>query len=328
VIALFVIAGIAVAGLLYQSAGEFIDARRYPPPGQLVGPLHLNIQGAGKPTVVLESGIAGSSLGWSFVESQLIRSVKVCTYDRSGLGWSAALTAPRTVERMVSELAHALSEAGVAGPYILVGHSFGGLLIRAFAHFHPNLVAGLVFVDPVTIRGWANAPAPQVRRLEMGVKLSRRGAWLARFGIVRAVLFTLINGGRWLPQIVARASAGRAASVIERLITEVQKLPPQAHPIIRAHWSRPKAFQAMAAYLECLPASARTAIEMSIPPGIPFVMLSAATATEDELAEREGWVALSLSGTHVQLPNTGHWLQLERPEAIAEAVLRLCEQIS
>ena len=288
-----------------------------------MGPLHLNIQGEGSPTVVLESGIAGSSLSWAFVESRLKGCTQVCTYDRSGLGWSAALSGPRTVEQMVSELVQALEQAGLAGPYILVGHSFGGLLIRAFAHFHADRVAGLVFVDPVTISGWIDPLASQLHRLQMGVKLSRRGALLARLGIVRLVLFVLVNGGRWLPKTVARASAGSGASVLERLVAEVQKLPPAAHPIIRAHWSRPKAFRAMAAYLECLPVSARTASGMSVPADVPFVVLSAATATEEEIAEREAWVASAKSATHVRLPDTGHWLQLERPDAVADAVLRL-----
>jgi pimeloyl-ACP methyl ester carboxylesterase len=76
----------------------------------------------------------------------------------------------------------------------------------------------------------------------------------------------------------------------------------------------------MAAYLECLPSSARAAIAMPVPPQIPIVILSAATANEAELAERTSWIAGREHAQHIQVPNTGHWLQLERPELVAGVV--------
>jgi pimeloyl-ACP methyl ester carboxylesterase len=224
---------------------------------------------------------------------------------------------------MISELTAALKQAKIPGPYILVGHSFGGLLIRAFAHARPREVAGMVFVDPVTIRGWAEPTANQLWRLQVGAKLSRRGALLARLGVVRAVLSVLIAGGKWLPKLVARASAGQGVSTLERLAGEVSRLPAEVRPMVRAHWSRPKTFQAMAAYLECLPGCARQAVQMPAPIEIPFVVLSAGSATAAELAERDEWVAASSSARHIRLPGTGHWLQLERPELVVEAVREL-----
>lgn len=286
--------------------------------------MHLHRQGSGSPAVILEAGIAGSSLGWALVQPRVAEFANTASYDRAGLGWSDRCNTPRTIDGMIAELAAALDAAAIPGPYILVGHSFGGLLIRAFAHAHPKEVAGLVFVDPVTLCGWAEPTANQLWRLQVGAKLSRRGAWLARIGVVRAVLSLLIAGGKWLPKLVARVSARQGVSTLEHLAGEVSRLPADVRPMVRAHWSRPKTFQAMAAYLECLPHCARQAAQMPTPVDIPFVILSAGSATSAELAEREEWVAASHAPSrHVRIPGTGHWLQLERPELVVEAIQEL-----
>jgi pimeloyl-ACP methyl ester carboxylesterase len=326
-LALVFCVALLAAPFLYQAVGEYCDARRFPPLGELVEVngirLHLHRQGGGSPAVVFEAGIAGSLLGWALVQPRVAEFANTVSYDRAGLGWSDGCSAPRTVERMLAELTAVLRQTKIPGPYILVGHSFGGLLIRAFAHFRPKDVAGLVFVDPVTISGWAEPTANQLWRVWMGARLSRRGALLARFGVVRAVLSVLIAGGKWLPKLVARASAGQGVSTLERLAGEVSRLPAEVRPMVRAHWSRPKTFQAMAAYLECLPECARQALQMPASVEIPFVILSAGTATAAELAERDEWVAANNSARHVRIPETGHWLQLEKPELVIEAVREL-----
>jgi pimeloyl-ACP methyl ester carboxylesterase len=329
---LFFLALVAGAALLavpflYQAAGEFSDARRFPPLGELVQSggvrLHLHRQGSGSPAVLFEAGIAGSLLGWALVQPQVAKFASTVSYDRAGLGWSDGCATPRTVDGMIAELSGALKQANIPGPYILVGHSFGGLLIRAFAHARPQDVAGMVFVDPVTIRGWAEPTADQLWRVQVGAKLSRRGALLARIGLVRAVLSMLIAGGKWLPKLVARVSAGQGVSTLERLAGEVSRLPDDVRPMVRAHWSRAQTFQAMASYLECLPGCAREAAEIPMPAGIPFAILSAGSATAEEVAEREAWVAGSGLGRHLRLPGTGHWLQLEVPEVVVETVRAL-----
>jgi pimeloyl-ACP methyl ester carboxylesterase len=283
--------------------------------------LHLYSQGnRAQPVVVFEAGIAGSCLSWSLVQPLAAEFTRAVSYDRAGLGWSTGPLTPRTVANMVAELAATLEAAQLTPPYILVGHSFGCLLIQAFAHTHPSRTAALIMVDPVTQTGWANANAEQIRRLNVGARLSRRGAWLARFGVVRAALGLLVAGGATLPKLIARASAGQGNSVIKSLIGEVRKLPPETQPMVAAHWSRARSFTALAAYLECLPGSARQAIGMPVPPRIPLTILSAATATAAELAECAAWVAANRYGRHMQVENTGHWLQLERPELVASVI--------
>jgi pimeloyl-ACP methyl ester carboxylesterase len=324
------VGGLIAAGIIYELAGRTYDRRRYPAPGRLVDigncQLHLNRQGKGEPTVVLEAGIAGSSLGWALVQKKIATFTTVCSYDRAGLGWSEGCVLPRTANRLASELHALLDGAEVEGPFILVGHSFGGLLIRVYAHLYPEQVAGLVLVDPVSLDGWAASTAGERKRLETGARLSRRGAMLAHFGVVRASLTALVSGGRHFPQFVARTTAKRASGTMERLVGEVKKLPEEVWPVIRSHWSRPQSFLAMASYLESLPGNAETALSMTLPPQTPIIVLSAGTATASELKERDSWVEQSQAGRHIRVEGAGHWLQLDQPDLVVEAVRELAEK--
>lgn len=318
------LAAVITAGLLYQSIGRYRDRRRHPPPGRLIDVgtrrLHLYEQGSGSPAVILEAGIAGTSLGWALVQPEIAKFTHVCSYDRAGLGWSDAVRSVSSVSDAISDLRTLLSRANVQPPYVLVGHSFGGLLVRAYAQRRPEEVAGLVLVDPVSIAYWSDCSAREKARLALGARFSRRGALLARFGIVRFALSALLGGGRLFPKLISRASAGKGRGTVERLVGEVRKLPRELWPAIASHWSDPKCFRAMAAALDSLPANAREALGAAIPARIPVVILSAADSTKLELEERERWVRESHDGQHVRMAKSGHWVQLEEPEAVVEAV--------
>ena len=122
-----------------------------PYPGKLINVgshrLHIHCVGEGSPTVIIDSGIGGFSLEWEKIQGKLSSNYKMCSYDRAGYGWSEPGPRPRTTARISRELRVLLSEAAIQGPYILVGHSFGGYNIRYFASEYPELVAGMVFVD-------------------------------------------------------------------------------------------------------------------------------------------------------------------------------------
>jgi pimeloyl-ACP methyl ester carboxylesterase len=183
----------------------------------------------------------------------------------------------------------------------------------------------LVLVDPVGIATWAQSTDGQLQRLKRGVALSRRGAILARLGVVRGALGLLASGGRFLPKLVSRASAGQGSSVIERLIGEVRLLPPETAPMVRSHWSNPKCFLGMAAYLECLPKSAVDVVSLVIPRSIPVTVLSAGNATAQELVEREAWVGDSARGKHIRVSDSGHWIQIRRPDVVIDAIRDLVD---
>jgi pimeloyl-ACP methyl ester carboxylesterase len=282
--------------------------------------LHLNDQGQGTPAVILEAGIAGSALGWALVEPAIASFTRVCSYDRAGLGWSDAASSAATLAGMLDDLETLLSSAAIPAPYILVGHSFGGLLVRSFACRHPDRVAGLVLLDPVSVDHYSQCPPAQRKRLAAAVFFSREGALLARLGVVRLALRALLSQRRGFAKTVGRISSGPANATLQRLVGEVQKLPRETWPMIASHWSQPKAFLAMAANLAALPDCANAARDCVVPPHIPVTILSASTATDDEIAERERWISETRKGQHIRMEQCGHWVQLEQPGAVIGAV--------
>ena len=111
--------------------------------------LHVDCVGRGRPTVVVETGFYEFSFDWTLVQSRLSRAARVCTYDRAGYAWSDPGPEPRTLDQIDLELRTALERLGEPPPYLLVGHSFGGSVVRQFALTYPREVAGLVLVDAI-----------------------------------------------------------------------------------------------------------------------------------------------------------------------------------
>ena len=135
-------------------AGAVAKARlkaAHPPIGQMVDVggyrMHITCQGSGNPTVILEAGAGSFDLHWTRVQPEVAKTARVCAYDRAGYGWSDRSPKPRTAGVMAEELATLLTRANIAGPYVLVGHSLGGPIIRQFAAAHPQEVVGMVLVD-------------------------------------------------------------------------------------------------------------------------------------------------------------------------------------
>ena len=139
--------GIVVAGTIAKSN----LAKKYPAPGQLVDvggyKMHINCVGQGSPTVILEAGMGDSSLIWTYVQPEIANTNQVCSYDRAGYGWSEAGPYPRTTLNEVQELHTLLANANITGPFVMVGHSLGGVNVRVYAHQYPDEVVGMVLVD-------------------------------------------------------------------------------------------------------------------------------------------------------------------------------------
>jgi pimeloyl-ACP methyl ester carboxylesterase len=144
---------VLLVGLVYQFVATQLAYRNYPAPGEMVSvsghDMHIYCTGKsrGAPTVVMDSGLGGGVLDWQTVQPKVATFARVCSYDRSGLGWSESGQKPRTSQRIVKELHALLSDAGVGGPYVLVGHSFGGANVQLYASEYPEEVAGMVLVD-------------------------------------------------------------------------------------------------------------------------------------------------------------------------------------
>ena len=121
--------------------------------------LFVTATGEKKPTVLLEAGLGGDHTSWAQVQPAVAELARVCSYDRAGLGQSGPTTTPRTSADVVQDLHQLLAAAGESGPYLLVGHSFGGLFVRHFAHTYPDEVVGVILVDAVHEEWWQRAAA-------------------------------------------------------------------------------------------------------------------------------------------------------------------------
>ncbi|MBP6869280.1 alpha/beta hydrolase [Candidatus Babeliales bacterium] len=148
------ILALAGSGMTYEYVAERMDERNFSPIGKMVDiggyKLHMidaGIAVEGQPTVVIDAGAGCNSLDWSLVQPEIAKFARVITYDRAGYAWSDASPLPRTSKNAMDELHTMLHNAGVQGPYILVGHSLGGINVRLFASKYPDEVAGVVLVD-------------------------------------------------------------------------------------------------------------------------------------------------------------------------------------
>jgi pimeloyl-ACP methyl ester carboxylesterase len=188
---------LAVAGAIYQAIATELAERAYPAPGEMVGVggyrLHINCVGQGSPTVVLDSGLGDFSADWVRVQREVSGTTRVCAYDRAGMGWSEMGPDPRDARQITSELHTLLSKAGIEGPYVLVGHSLGGLSMLTYANRYPDEVAGVTLVDSSTEQDqFSQRPEahdshePHEQKSAVVPQLERLGVSLpARLGIVR-----------------------------------------------------------------------------------------------------------------------------------------------
>lgn len=179
-------------GSVYQAVASARDRRNYPPPGSLIDidgrRIHMQTAGSGAPTVVLETGLGGMSSAWGWIQPETARFSRVVSYDRAGLGWSEADTAPKTAHLAAQRLRTILRRSQASPPYVLVGHSMGGLLIRVFAERYRDEVAGMVLVDASHPDQHLRSPAIDTH-MRSGFRILKAVPLLARLGYVRLTGF-------------------------------------------------------------------------------------------------------------------------------------------
>jgi len=315
----------ALAGALYQKIGLRRDSKLHPPPGKLLDigthRLHLLEEGQGSPTIILEAGLMSTVLSWSEIQSALAQSYRVVSYDRAGLGWSDLGPMPRTAERMVEELHTLLERAAIPPPYVLVGHSFGGLTMPLFAARYPQETAGVVLVDPVAPAEW-NPPSEQDRkRAEIGATVSRRAALLCRIGVIRFVVFLLTSGatkaaGR-LVRLISREAPAESGSVSSPWFWN---LPAEERAMAAVFWVQEKFCRTIASQLENLPGSALRVAELGELCSKPVVILSA-KSTPAKRREQHAAIAERLPrGRYVLAEQSSHWIMQDQPELVLGAI--------
>ena len=273
------------------------------PPGIMVGVgghrLHIHCTGRGSPTVVFEAGLGGTSLDWSRVQPAVSEFTRACSYDRAGYGWSEPGPRPRHAARLASELDRLLLHAKVPPPYVLVGHSFGGLTIRTYAARREGSVAGLVLVDSVHERQFQHLEAIGVQTPT--APTGRR--------------FVIAN-----PGIVPDG------------------LPEALKPLAQRLAAMPKAVRALYGELEWMRTSARQVGSMRIVPNAPVIVLSRGRRSGDassESARLDGaWLdlqhhlaAIMNNGALQVVDDSGHHIHLDRPEQVIAAIRALVEAV-
>lgn len=180
---------IPIVGLVYQAGAATLDRQRMPPPGTLRDvngkKMHIYCKGNGDPTVILEAGLGGSWIDWSRVHDDIAQSTRTCTFDRFGNGWSDRADSPQSSAQIAATLHDALGTMAITPPYLLVGHSAGGLHVRSFASAYADEVMGMVLVDSgheAQIARWPKWVLQEREETYAQLELCRN---TAPFGLVR-----------------------------------------------------------------------------------------------------------------------------------------------
>lgn len=286
-----------------------------PPPGRFVDVggfrLHLVCEGEGGPAVVLDAGSGDAWLTWFRVQPALAKVTRVCSYDRAGIGYSDPGPRPRSRRRIVEELRTLLDRAGVPPPYVLVGHSFGGLDVRLYAGLHPREVAGLVLLDSSHEDHWAHAPREFLQRHRQQMDGERRLAEQAEGGEPMPRILT-IPGLSWKARrqlgAVSRRPAWYRASYDETLIAEAS----------------PRELAAVPRTLD-VPLVVLSAGKRQRPPDrspeLHERWVRIAAGLQDDLAAR------SPRSRHLTVEGAGHLIHQDRPDVVIQEVTDLVSRL-
>lgn len=323
ILGFFVLA--VLLGVVYQFVGTRRDRKCHPPPGRLVDldthRLHLYEAGTGGPTVVLEAGLMSTMLSWSGLQRELAKSFRVVSYDRAGLGWSDLGPMPRTAERIVEELHKVLEKAAIAPPYILVGHSFGGLTVPLFAARFPNDVLGAVLIDAVAPGEWDPPSTQDARNSRIGAKVCRRAAVLARVGLIRFVVALLNsplkNVASHLVRLISRGTPANAGSVSSPWFFA---LPPEERIMAAVFWVEPKFALTIASQLENLPVSAK---QVAAHPQFCDKRVVILTASSASARRRDAHSAIARKlpcAENIVISESNHWIMQNHPELVIRAI--------
>lgn len=294
-------------GYTLEHVAESRDQRRFPAPGRLVDiggrRLHLAALGSGAgPTVVIEQGAGSPSITWWPVQARIANFARVCTYDRAGYLWSDPPPRGRSIADRVADLHALLERADIPPPYLLVAHSFGGFLARAYAHTHPEQVAGMVLID--TPHESTVLQPSFLGYLRRGARMQSFVAGAARLGLVRLL-------GRHLPMLLM-----------------------PDHPAGYALCARPRQAQLLADDLRSL--LAETA-RLRAPDALgtlgdrPLIVLTHGIPFPGSAASAEaGWqegqrklAALSNQSELIVAAHSNHMIYLDEPEVVIEAIRRV-----
>lgn len=320
----------ALAGAAYQAIANWKDGRRFPQEGRSIAlsaefpgvSLNLNCAGQGSPTVILDSGLGVPAAGWDLVIPDVAKFARVCSYDRAGYGWSSAGPMPRTSDQIVKELHTLLAASGEKGPYVLVGHSFGGYNVRVYTGKYPAEVAGLVLVD--------TSHEDQNQRLPPSLqKLTQEQ--IKELDSQKRLMPILIFFG------IARLTADDDSD---------SKLSKDFRDKMKYLQLQTKFIDAALSELKSFVESAEEVRQAGNLGDRPLVVLTAGKELEakdlpkgvsvEEMREfRKTWVndlqvrqaRLSTRGRQIVVPDSTHMIPMERPDTVVNAIREVCDAV-
>lgn len=306
--------------------------RVLPAPGQLVDAggarLHLHVTGDRRPLVVFDAGLGECSLAWACVTPLVRRFARVCVYDRAGFAWSEPASTPRTAGHAADELWRALRAAGEPPPYVLVGHSYGGLIARLFASRYRADVAGLVLVDPAAPEDWLTPDAEARALAARAAWLARRAVVASRLGAMRLVARLILSGSIGAARrLVDLLTSGRLGADVEWMQALLVKLPADARAQLPHVWSQASFYRALASQIEQISVSAGEVLA-ALGDGygdLPLVTLSATAPSAERVRQQDALAAQSSVGRHLTAAHSSHWIGLDEPDWLA-AVIREVHQ--
>ncbi|ADW70833.1 alpha/beta fold hydrolase [Granulicella tundricola] len=310
-----------VVGLLYQWIGLRYDRRRFLRLGRLVDIgkrrrlFMMEMGDEAGPSVIFESGIGSTSQNWARIQESVSEFAHTVSYDRLGLGWSTPAVSERIPSMVVQELRAMLQAAGIAPPYLLVGHSFGGLVVRYFAAEYPDEVIGVVLVDAMRTDEWPPVDESQRKLLDRGVQLTQWAVPIAYSGLARLTTMSFLHRSGRFTNLFTRVTGGR--DVLERVTSELNKMPSAVWPIVAAHWSNPAYFRGMTAHIKGVPATVAEMLEATPIVGMPVVLL---TPGHPKAISDTDLRKIGLDAEQLIAEKSGHWVHLDEPELVIEQI--------
>lgn len=315
------------AGYLYQLIGGWLGRRRFASRADFVklldgATLFVRQEGSGRPTVVFEAGIGASSLNWRHIQQAVARTTSTIAYDRAGLGWSSRRHTARVPSIAAAELHELLERAGIHPPLVLVGHSFGGLVMRRFALLYPAEVAALVLIDPMRCEEYPPFSPGMLANLTLGARLCAFAVPIARFGLARLGLGSLICGSGKIADKLSGIAGENCRYVLRRIQGEVAKMPAESRPELVALWSRPSFYAEMRAYLQVIPGIVTEMRNAAPIRDIPILVLTPSRAAPlgDEALRGIGNRASQVIASESQ-----HWIHFDEPELVIHSILERVE---
>ncbi|OAI00139.1 alpha/beta fold hydrolase [Methylomonas methanica] len=321
----------ALAGAIYQAERTAADFAAFPPPGRMISlngvNLHLYCLGSGTPTLVLEAGLGENVLSWHPVQTKLAQTMRVCAYDRPGLGWSDPIDTAIQPEEVAKNLHALLSNAGISPPFILVGHSRGGIYVRAFYHQFPEETQGMVLVDSTHEQSPMHQypyAAWDYRKQAMLIAIAEP---LSRIGLVR--LLGIADADRRPSPLPAAILAAKTA---------LQNRTDTAHAVVNEIAVMRQGLDSDTPHpgsLGNLPLLVLTAGNLV---DLDFVAREAGRAGKDveaekalariQQAEQDDLARLSSHSRHIIVSNSGHFIMQDQADEFVGAVSEFAKSFS